>query len=118
VEAFDGDLDAYAAWLRSRPSAESTRPAAEAPAAAKPEPAQAVAPRAKPAPKVNPVKLQQAEARVARIEAKLAECEARMSDPATYADAGAIADLGRQQMQLRGELEEAEAQLLGLYDAA
>ena len=41
-----------------------------------------------------------------------------MSDPATYADAGAIADLGRQQMQLRGELEEAEAQLLGLYDAA
>jgi ATP-binding cassette subfamily F protein 3 len=118
VEPFDGDLDDYAAWLRSRPSAESTRPAAEAPAAAKPEPAQAVAPRAKPAPKVNPVKLQQAEARVARIEAKLAECEARMSDPATYADAGAIADLGRQQMQLRGELEEAEAQLLGLYDAA
>ncbi len=118
VEPFDGDLDDYAAWLRSRPSAESTRPAAEAPAAAKPEPAQAVAPRAKPAPKVNPAKLQQAEARVARIEAKLAECEARMSDPATYADAGAIADLGRQQMQLRVELEEAEAQLLGLYDAA
>ncbi|HTM69624.1 MAG TPA: ABC-F family ATP-binding cassette domain-containing protein [Luteimonas sp.] len=117
VEPFDGDLDDYAAWLRSRPSAESTRPSAE-PAVAKPAPAQAAAPRAKPAAKVNPVKLQQAEARVARVEAKLAECEARMADPATYADAGAAADLGRQQMQLRSELEEAEAQLLGLYDAA
>jgi ATP-binding cassette subfamily F protein 3 len=117
VEPFDGDLDDYAAWLRSRPSAESTRPPAE-PAVAKPAPAQAAAPRAKPAAKVNPVKLQQAEARVARVEAKLAECEARMADPATYADAGAVADLGRQQMQLRSELEEAEAQLLGLYDAA
>ena len=51
------------------------------------------------------------------LEEKLAECEARLGDPGTYADAGAIADLGRQQMQLRGELEEAEAQLLGLYAA-
>ena len=67
--------------------------------------------------KANPVKLQQAEARVARLEEKLAECEARLADPATYADPGAIADLGRRQMQLRGELEEAEAQLLGLYAA-
>ena len=64
------------------------------------------------------MKLQQAEARVARLEEKLAECEGRLADPATYADAGAIADLGRQQMQLRGELEEAEAQLLQLSDAA
>jgi ATP-binding cassette subfamily F protein 3 len=74
--------------------------------------------RARTAAKVNPVKLQQAEARVARIEEKLAECEAKLGDPATYADPGTIADLGRQQMQLRGELEEAEAQLLRLYDAA
>jgi ATP-binding cassette subfamily F protein 3 len=122
VEPFDGDLDDYAAWLRSRPAAESTRPAAE-PVAAKPATAAAPSPvaappRAKPAGKVNPVKLQQAEARVARLEEKLAECEARLADPANYTDAGAIADLGRQQMQLRGELEEAESQLLGLYDAA
>jgi ATP-binding cassette subfamily F protein 3 len=125
VEPFDGDLDDYAAWLRSRPSAESTRPAApaaEAAVATKHPPtataASAVPPsRAKPATKINPAKLQQAEARVARLEEKLAECEARLADPANYADAGAIADLGRQQMQLRGELEEAESQLLGLYAA-
>ncbi len=122
VEPFDGDLDDYAAWLRSRPSADSTKPAAE-PAASKPQvaaPAPAAAPpaRAKQSAKVNPVKLQQAEARVARLEEKLAECEARLGDPATYADAGAIADLGRQQMQLRGELDQAESELLRLYDAA
>jgi len=121
VEPFDGDLDDYAAWLRSRPAADSTQAAKQAPApapAAKPSAPAAAAPRAKPAAKVNSVKLQQAEARVARIEEKLAECEARLADPATWTDAGAIADLGRQQMQLRGELEEAESQLLGLYDAA
>ena len=39
-----------------------------------------------------------------------------MADPALYADAGKVADLGRQQLQLRGELEVAEAELLALYD--
>jgi len=122
VEPFDGDLDDYAAWLRSRPAAEQGGAPTPTPAAAKPEarPAPAAGPaRPRPANKANPVKVQQAEARVARLEQKLAECEARLADPATYAeDPGAIADLGRQQMQLRVELEEAESQLLRLYDAA
>ena len=39
-----------------------------------------------------------------------------MADPAVYADAGRVADIGRQQMQLRAELDEAEAELLALYD--
>ena len=115
VEPFDGDLDDYAAWLRSRPAGEGgQQKAAEIAAPAK---APAPAPR-KAATRPNPVKLQQAETRVARLEEKLAECEARLADPATYGDTGAIADLGRQQMQLRGELEAAEAELLALYDAA
>ena len=62
------------------------------------------------------VKLEKAEARVKRLEDKLAECEAAMADPAVYADAGKVADLGRQQLQLRAELEGAEAELLALYD--
>ena len=41
---------------------------------------------------------------------------AQMADPAVYADAGRVADIGRQQMQLRTELEAAEAELLALYD--
>ena len=66
-------------------------------------------------PKANPHKLQKAEQRVARLEEKLAECETQMADPAVYADAGKVADLGRQQMQLRSELDQAEAELLALY---
>ncbi|MFT3896946.1 MAG: ABC-F family ATP-binding cassette domain-containing protein [Thermomonas sp.] len=113
VEPFGGDLDEYAAWLRSRPASGEAKAEAKA-AAAKPEPAK---PQAVPAPKakINPHKLQKAESRVARIEEKLAECESQLADPAVYADAGRVADLGRQQMQLRGELEEAEGELLALY---
>ena len=112
VEPFDGDLDDYAAWLRSRPGSDNPKtpvPKA-APVAAAPPPAP-VAPKAKP----NPHKLQKAEERVARLEGKLAECEAQLADPAVYADAGRLADLGRQQLQLRDALEQAEAELLALY---
>ena len=54
--------------------------------------------------------------RLARLEGKLAECDAAMADPAVYADAGKVADLGRMQLQLRQELETAEAELLALYE--
>jgi ATP-binding cassette subfamily F protein 3 len=117
VEPFDGDLDEYAAWLRSRPGSEG-KSAAKAQASKQPEAkAEAPKPQAAPAPKakVNPHKLAKAESRVARLEEKLAECEAQMADPAVYADAGRVADLGRQQMQLRAELDEAEGELLALY---
>ncbi len=119
VEPFDGDLDEYAAWLRSRPAdGESKKaPAAQA-KTAEPAPAAASKPALKKAGKANPQKLQQAEARVQRLEAKLAECDAALADPAVYTDADKVADLGRTQMQLRGELEEAEAELLALYEAA
>ncbi len=113
VEPFDGDLDDYAAWLRSRPGSDNPKtpvPKA-APVAAAPPPPPA-APKAKP----NPHKLQKAEERVARLEGKLAECEAQLADPAVYADAGKVADLGRTQLQLRAELEAAEAELLALYE--
>ena len=121
VEPFNGDLDDYAAWLRSRPAAGEGKPAAtgasksaepatiSSPAPSTPEP-----PSKKPA-RVNPHKLKEAEARVSRLEARLAECDAQMSDPAVFTDAGKVADLGRTQMQLRSELDEAEGTLLALY---
>ena len=113
VEPFDGDLDEYAAWLRSRPG--SDNPKTPAP---KQEPAIAKSAPAPAKPKINPHKLEKAESRVARLAEKLAECEAQMADPAVYADAGRVADLGRQQMQLRVELEQAEGDLLALYEGA
>ena len=115
VEPFDGDLDDYAAWLRSRP-APGEEKTAKAPAKTVAEPVAPPAPK-KPANKINPHKLKKAEARVARLEEKLAECDTQMTDPTVYSDAGRVADLGRTQMQLREELAEAEAELLALYDA-
>ncbi|HMM26538.1 MAG TPA: ABC-F family ATP-binding cassette domain-containing protein, partial [Pseudoxanthomonas mexicana] len=58
VEPFAGDLDEYAAWLRTRASAQGSKPLRSEPAPA---------PKATPAParKVNPVKLAAAEDRVA-----------------------------------------------------
>jgi ATP-binding cassette subfamily F protein 3 len=117
VEPFAGDLDEYAAWLRSRPASGEAKSEVKSeaktpvPKSEPPKPQAASAPKAK----INPHKLAKAEARVARLEEKLAECEAQMADPAVYADAGRVADLGRTQMQLRSELDEAEGELLALY---
>ncbi|MBX3713391.1 MAG: ABC-F family ATP-binding cassette domain-containing protein, partial [Lysobacter sp.] len=115
VEPFDGDLDEYAAWLRSRSGSEQKK--AEAKATAKPvEAAPAPAAPAAPTKKINPHKLAKAEARVAGIEAKLADIETALADPAAYADGGKRAtDLGREQQALRAQLEEAEAELLAFY---
>jgi ATP-binding cassette subfamily F protein 3 len=114
VEDFDGDLDQYAAWLRSRPGSESSK----AEKAAKAQPAVAAPPPPKaPAKKINTHALQKAEARVAELEAKIAQLDAQLADPKAYAD-GRATDLGKQQSKLRNDLERAEADLLALYDAA
>jgi ATP-binding cassette subfamily F protein 3 len=115
VEPFDGDLDEYAAWLRTRSGGEQKK--AEAKAAAKPvEAAPVPAAPAVPTKKINPHKLAKAEARVAEIEAKLADIEIALADPTAYADGGKRAtDLGREQQALRAQLEGAEAELLSFY---
>src|SRR5690606_14841904 len=112
VRPFDGDLDEYAAWLRSRPYGEQARapvpPAAAAQSAPAPVPA-------KPAQKVNPHRLGKAEARVAELERALAGIDAELAEPGTWSDAAAAASLGQRQAQLRAELEAAESELLELY---
>ncbi len=118
VEPFDGDLDEYAAWLRTRAGGEQKKSEAKAAAAAveAAKPAPAPAPAA-PAKKINPHKLAKAEARVAELEAKLAAIEVALADPAAYADGGKrAADLGREQQTLRAQLETAEQELLALYE--
>jgi len=110
VEPFDGDLDEYAAWLRSRPG--SDNPKTPAPKA---QPAIAAAP-VKPVSKVNPHKLQKAEALVADLETKLAGIVAQLADPKIYGNTPRVAELGREQATLQAKLETAEADLLALYD--
>ena len=118
VEAFDGDLDQYAAWLRSRPGSESSK--ADKAEKAKPAaaPAPPPAPPAKPAKKSNPHALAKAEARVADLEKQIAALDASLADPKVYAEKAKAADLGRRQTELRAELARAEADLLALYEAA
>ncbi len=109
VEAFDGDLDEYAAWLRARPGgtdAKSVAPVAIAPA---------VAP--KKTTRLNPHKLAKAEARVAELEVELASLEKELADPKLYADGGVrAADIGRQQAALQNALQSAESELLAMYE--
>ncbi len=120
VEPFDGDLDEYAAWLRTRAGADpkkgEAKPSRDKQAEAKPAaPAPAPAPAA-PAKKINPHKLAKLESRVAELEARLAAIEVELGEPAAYADGGKrAADLGREQQALRGELDAAESELLALY---
>jgi ATP-binding cassette subfamily F protein 3 len=113
VEPFDGDLDEYAAWLRSRPG--SDNPKTPAPKA---QPVvEALAPPAKKA-KGNPHKLQKAEAQVIELEGKLATLATQLADPKVYADTARVAALGREQSALQSRLETAEADLLSLYQDA
>jgi ATP-binding cassette subfamily F protein 3 len=117
VEPFDGDLDEYAAWLRTRAAADPKKSEAKKvdakPAAA--APATPPAPAA-PAKKINPHKLAKLETRVAELEARLAAIEVELGEPAAYADGGKrAADLGREQQTLRAELDAAESELLALY---
>jgi ATP-binding cassette subfamily F protein 3 len=112
AQPFDGDLDAYAVWLRTRDAGADTR------AAAKAAPAPAVKPAAKPA-KVNAHKLAQAEARVAELESKLHALDMDLADPDQYAGGGTdAAELARRREQVAAQLAEAEESLLAMYEAA
>ncbi len=127
VQEFDGDLDQYAAWLRSKsgaqrggnlPAADVQEPPAagsQAASSGEMKPARTSASTTKVA-KVNPHKLAKAEARVAELEKSLADIEAALADPAAYAGGGGRgAELATTQAAMRGELETAEAELLALY---
>ena len=119
VQPFDGDLDDYAAWLRSRP--QEAKAAEASGGAAGKEAAAPVAIAGPPAPpvakqKVNPHRLSKAEERVAALEAEVAAVEADLADPALYAEGGSRGqELTRRQQALRAELDAAEAELLALY---
>jgi len=113
VEPFDGDLDEYAAWLRTRPVAQGTRARLQEQA---PPPRPAPPPAPAPARKVNPVKLAAAEKKVAELEAALAEVDGQLADPANHPDAARMAALTRQRGELAARLEQAELAWLELME--
>src|SRR3546814_13217230 len=81
VDAFDGDLDDYAVWLRSRnnrPMAAATAALPDRPAVPAPKPVDAKATRR------QRTRLQQLEARLAQIDASNADLDAPLADPVIY----------------------------------
>ena len=117
VEPFDGDLDEYAAWLRSRQGAGTVgdKPGKSAKA---PPPAPAATAPAPSAPKVNPHKLAKLEARIADLELELPAIEARVAELYAAGDTSEATRLATRQQSLRADLDRAENELLALYEAA
>ena len=114
VEAFDGDLDAYAAWLRSRGGSESKKNTTE-PAAKK---AVARSADVDPLSKQQRSRFKQVEMRIAELQSELAQVNAKLADPAIYGNDGGIeiGQLGQRQEALTREHAVLEAEWLALYE--
>jgi ATP-binding cassette subfamily F protein 3 len=111
VEPFDGDLDEYAAWLRSR-SAEPKK--ADKPAkAAKPA-------REKPAvADADTRRLKQLEARLAELESEAKHLADELADPSMYqGDGGGVSvQLTQRQAAVAAERDQVEAEWLALAES-
>jgi len=126
VESFDGDLDDYAKWLRTR-GATSKKAAKAGAAAAKPVvkivPEESPEERRRNAAaqreneKTSRQRVKRIETRNATIDTELAALEIQLSDPATYnGSTSEMKRLGQRQTELRREKEALEAEWLELYE--
>lgn len=110
AEAFDGDLDGYAAWLRARGDEAPPRNAAShGGKASKPPPRKAVDPAVS-------RRLKRIEARLEEIRVARTAVESELADPTLYENEGMqrVAELGFQQAQLAREQDELELEWLEL----
>ncbi|MGD4795912.1 ABC-F family ATP-binding cassette domain-containing protein [Xanthomonas citri pv. citri] len=114
VEPFAGDLDEYAAWLRSRPAAQGTKQKMAEVAPTPPPPTKPLPPKKA----VNPHKLASAEKRVGELEAALAALDRELANPGNYADSEKMAVLGRDREATAQQLAEAETAWMELIDGA
>ncbi len=122
VEAFDGDLDDYAAWLqgRERPASSGSDTVATARGGAagtegsrgsrRDERRAAAEHRARLAAELRPIERELAgiERRLADIESEIAAIDRAMADPAFHADSGRVAESAKRRgecAQLASELE-------------
>ena len=122
VESFDGDLDDYARWLRSRGGKPKKAGDPKKTAEVKAAPVESAADRRKTDAtqreneKLSRQRIKKVETRVATIEEELMSLERKLADPATYN--GSTSDLmkfGQRQTELRREKETLEAEWLELY---
>jgi len=121
VEPFDGDLDDYAKWLRSRATTRKTAAVASAPADA---PVQGSAKERRKLSAEEREKEKPLRARVKKIESliesmdkELVAIEVKLADPAVYEGSTAeLMKLGQRQAELRGEKENLELEWLGILE--
>jgi len=117
VEPFDGDLDDYARWLRTRGSESAERGDAKA-STTDPRERRREAAAERERQRVQRKQLEKLEARVAKIDAALAGLQERLADPAIYEGPTAVlAGIGRQQNALREEKAALETEWLACYEA-
>ncbi|HHW4668889.1 MAG TPA: ABC-F family ATP-binding cassette domain-containing protein [Xylella fastidiosa subsp. multiplex] len=117
VEPFAGDLDQYAAWLRTRPAARGVRAKTEevnqpqASLTAKSPASQLPVKKS-----VNSQKLLVAEKHVSELETLLAELDRKLADPVNYANGEVMRRLGDEREHAARRLAEAEQAWLLLMD--
>ena len=116
LQHFDGDLDDYARWLRSRdPVSSSSSAAPQAQGSARDRRRAAAQQRERARPMLKEV--QRVEKRMQAIEQDLAGIETRMADTALYTDQPREAtELGKRQGELRAEHDTLETQWLELHE--
>ncbi|MEO6926921.1 MAG: ribosomal protection-like ABC-F family protein [Rhodanobacter sp.] len=123
VESFDGDLDDYARWLKSRSGANKKAAKAKAAAPVKVVPALSAEERRRETAtrreqdKTSRQRVKRIETRTAAIETELTELEAKLADPATYnGPTNEMMRLGQRQTELRREKEVLETEWLELVE--
>ncbi len=124
VESFDGDLDDYAKWLRTRGTA--NKKAAKASATVKPVPKtpevspeerRRLAAARREEEKASRQRVTRIETRTASIDTELAALENQLADPATYnGPTQELMRLGQRQTALRREKETLESEWLELVE--
>ncbi len=115
AQPFDGDLDEYASWLRTRDNSGDGAKKAGKPtpvAQVEPPPPSAAKPR-----KVNTHKLASAEATVAELESQLKTIDLDLADPELFnADIDKANALVAERSQVAARLAQAEEELLEFYE--
>jgi ATP-binding cassette subfamily F protein 3 len=115
VRAFEGDLEDYRRLLLTRDRADAAPREGAGPNRRDERRAAAERRRG-----LEPLRkrVREAEARIAALTKELAAIETMLADPGTYGSEGrAVADLLRQQAELRGTLETAEREWLAAAQA-
>ncbi|MFC5437436.1 ABC-F family ATP-binding cassette domain-containing protein [Rhodanobacter umsongensis] len=126
VESFDGDLDDYAKWLRTRgatskkaakAAAVVAKPAARGVPDESPEERRRHAAVQRETEKTSRQRVKRIETRTATIDNELTALEIQLADPAIYnGSTSEMMRLGQRQTELRREKEALEAEWLELYE--